>query len=179
MQATQGTTLLFCAVLLGAGCQARLPIDPVRAAPGLEEQAPERPDGAPEDSCWHRDVSPAVIETETRQVIVQPAQLDSDGRVIAPAVWRTERAPRIVRERQEQWIETPCPDMLTPDFVRSLQRALAARGYYRGTPSGEMDRATARAIARYQSDRGTDSDVLSLASARALGLVVIDLSATN
>jgi len=167
-------TSMLCAIALISACVPEG--TEVTRAPGLEETAPLRPDGAPEGSCWHRNVSPAVIETETRQVIVQPAQLDSDGRVMAPAVWRTDRAPRIVKERQEQWVETPCPDVITQEFLESLQRALAARGYFRGSPTGVLDRATARAVRKFQSERGLDSATLSLANARALGLVVIDLS---
>ncbi|MGV6812381.1 MAG: peptidoglycan-binding domain-containing protein [Brevirhabdus sp.] len=169
-------TTMLCAVALAAGCAPEA--GDVARAPGLESDVPLRPEGAAEGTCWHRDVTPAVIETQTRHVIVQPAQMDSEGRVISPAVWRTERAPRIVQERREQWIETPCPAIVTGEFVMSLQRALAARGVYRGTPNGTLDRSTKRAIRAFQAARGLDSAVLSLDSARALGLVVVDLGQT-
>jgi len=143
--------------------------------PDATPDRPLRPEGAPEGSCWHLETTPAVIETATRQIIVQPAEQDSEGRVIRPAIWRTERAPRIVEERQERWIETPCPEVVTQDFVMSLQRALAARGYYRGVASGVLDRATRRAIHAFQAERGLDSTVLSLKSAQLLGLAVIEL----
>jgi len=61
--------------------------------------------------------------------------------------------------------------VLTPDFVASLQRALAARGIYAGVVNGQMDAPTRRAIRRYQKPKGPDSDVLSLATAQELGLV--------
>jgi len=167
-------TTMLCAVALIGACAPQG--SDVARAPGMEDTAPLRPDGAPEGTCWHRDVIPAVIETQTRQIIVQPAQMDSAGRVISPAIWRTERAPRIVRERSEQWIETPCPALITQEFIESLQRALAARGYYRASASGALDRATRRAIRAYQkSEHGLDSAALSLKSARQLGLVVVTL----
>lgn len=171
-----GTIAVTCAAVLAGACMqtSHSPVIASRA-PGLEADAPQSPPGAREGTCWHRDVTPAVIETETRQVIVQPAQVDSTGRIISPAVWRTERAPRILHERTEKWIETPCPGQMGPGFTQSLQRALAARGHFRGQISGTLDRSTRRAIRTYQALHGLDSHVLSLASAQRLGLVVVDL----
>nr|WP_283255008.1 peptidoglycan-binding domain-containing protein [Marivita sp. GX14005] len=153
--------------LIGAGCA---PDDRGgEASAGVPDFASARiapPPGAEPGSCWVRDIAPAEIETVTRQVEVMPGDADGGG-----ARYRTETAQRIVRERAEVIFETPCPDMLTPELVRSLQRALSARGLYRGTVSGEMDLATRRAVRRYQAARNLPSGLLSLSTARALGLV--------
>lgn len=170
--------LLAWTALAGlAACQSTLPApDVMRLAepePGIVRAA-EGPPGAAPDSCWGRDVTPAVIETVTEQVMLQPAEITSDGTVLAPAVFKTETRQRITRERTEIWFEAPCPERMTPGFIASVQRALAARGFHRGAVTGEMDGTTRRAIRRYQQTEGLDSAVLSLAAARRLGLVEVD-----
>ncbi len=137
------------------------------AAPAAEVRTTE--DGR----CYARDVSPAVIETVTEQVLVQPTELSSDGRVLSPAIYRSEKRQRIIRPRRELWFEIPCEKDLTPDFVASLQRALAARGFYHGPITGEVDARTRRAVRAYQRQFGLDSAVLSMAAARKLGLVAV------
>ncbi|AHD00269.1 peptidoglycan-binding domain-containing protein [Leisingera methylohalidivorans] len=131
------------------------------------------PPGAPPGTCWSKHISPAVIETVTSQVQAQPAQTDSSGRVTRPAVFRTETRQQIVQPRQKHWIEIPCPAMMTPDFIRTLQRALAVRGIYRGPVHGQMDAATRTAVQRYQAPLGLDSGTLTLTSARRLGLIAV------
>lgn len=69
------------------------------------------------------------------------------------------------------WFEIPCPDQMTPDFVASLQRALAVRGHYSGPVTGQVNSATRDAVRAYQRENGLDSDVLSLAAAKRLGLI--------
>lgn len=124
--------------------------------------------------CLSRQTTPAIIETVTEQVIVQPAVLDSDGSLRSPAAYRTVTRQRILRERREVEFETPCPEVLTAEFNASVQRALKARGYYTGPITGAMDTRTGRAIQRFQRDRGNvDTPVLSLRSARDLGLVAV------
>jgi peptidoglycan hydrolase-like protein with peptidoglycan-binding domain len=69
---------------------------------------------------------------------------------------------------------------MTPAFIASVQRALKARGYYRGPVTGALDTRTGRAIQRYQRDRGdVDSATLSLRSARDLGLVAVPREAAQ
>ena len=106
----------------------------------------------------------------TEQVLVHPPQIDASGAVTYPAVYRTETRQEILRDRKELWFETLCSEEITPAFIASLQRALAARGYYGGAADGRMSLATKRAIRSYQAEQGVDSDVLSLAAARQLGL---------
>ena len=150
-------------------CQMAAPSDAVVRA-GDTASAPP---GADPNSCYGRHTTPAIVETVTEQVIVQPPQISDDGTVTYPAIYRTETRQEIVRERKELWFETLCDEALTSEFVASVQRALAVRGHYSGAADGKMDRATRRAIRNYQSAQGLDSDVLSLAAARKLGLVAL------
>ena len=131
------------------------------------------PPGAAPGTCWGKTVSPAVVETVTRKVLLQPAQISSDGRVQAPPIYKDETRQEVVKPRRDTWYEIPCAADLTPEFVASLQRALAARGYYRGPATGEMDNATKTAIQRYQRDEGLNSKTLSVAAARKLGLIAV------
>ncbi len=137
------------------------------------------PPDAPEGSCWGHDVTPAVVETVTVPVLVQPAQIGADGGVRQPAVYRNETRPQIVREREEIWFQTPCETDMTPDFVASVQRALEARGAYGGPITGVIDPRTRAAIRRFQKPQGLDSGVLSLAAARQLGLAVAERPAST
>lgn len=123
--------------------------------------------------CWGRDVAPAVVQTVTAHELDQPAVLGPDGTVLAPATYRSVIRQDIVRERDEQAFETICPPVYTADFVASLQRALAARGYYDGPASGVLDRATERAVQDFQRDGGPDTPLLSIDAARRLGLIVL------
>lgn len=170
--------LLICAVALSglAACSAN------RAGPGgLDEPAVTRlnqsaPPGAEPGSCWGKIVTPAIIETVTHQVMLQPAQVLVDGTVPQPAIYKTETRQEIVRERHKTWFLVPCAATMTPKFIASTQRALAARGLYKGAISGEMDARTRAAVRRYQKPQGLDSGILSLAAARKLGLVAIEMS---
>lgn len=150
-----------------AACQ---PLPPGPAAPADLAAAPP---GAPPGSCWGKEVSPAVIETVTEQVEIAPPSLDATGQPIAPARYATETRQEIVAERAVRWIETPCPAIVTPAFIASLQRALAARGAYGGPITGVLDPRTRTAIRRHQAQRGLDSDILALETARTLGLVEV------
>ena len=125
--------------------------------------------------CWEGDITPAVIETVSEQVLVSPEERAEDGRVITPATYRSETRQRIAQEREVVWFRTPCDAELTVEFVASLQRALKARGYHQGATTGTLDAETAEAVRRYQAERGLDSARLSLGAARQLGLSVIPL----
>ncbi len=133
--------------------------------------APSDPSGTRPGACYGEDLSPAVIEVVSEQELLEPAQFAPDGSLLKPALYRTTTRQQIVTPRRELVFEVPCPEMFTPDFIASLQRALAARGLYRDTPSGEMDTATRQAIRAYQSAAGLDSDLLSMESALRLGLI--------
>ena len=162
----------LCAVLLVTGCtRVSLPAVARMGEPELVKTRAAPPPGATPDSCYGQDATPAVIETVTEQIMLQPAQIAADGSVLYPAVYKTETRQAIIEEREELWFETPCSADLTPDFVASLQRALKVRGYYKGSVNGEMTNRTRRAIRAFQAPQGLDSAILSKAAARQLGLV--------
>ncbi|MGJ8611689.1 MAG: peptidoglycan-binding domain-containing protein, partial [Octadecabacter sp.] len=75
-------------------------------------------------TCFARATTPALIETVTEQVIVQPANVRSDGTVESPAAFRTVTRQQILRERREVEFEAPCDTIQTPQFIASVQRAL-------------------------------------------------------
>lgn len=162
-------TALVAALALGActdiGAVSRSNIDPVSLA--------SAPPGAAPGTCWDKTVSPAVVETQTRKVELQPAQISSDGRVQSAPIYKTETQQIVVRPRRENWFEIPCADVLTHDFVASLQRALAARGHYNGPPTGKIDLRTRQAIHRFQRSEGFDNPTLTVAAARKLGLIAV------
>ncbi|WP_299623991.1 peptidoglycan-binding domain-containing protein [uncultured Tateyamaria sp.] len=132
------------------------------------------PPGAAPGTCWGKTVSPAVVETVSHKVLLQPAQISSDGRIQAPPIYKTEEMQQVVRPRKEDWFQVPCDTQMTPDFIASVQRALEARGYYRGPITSEMDMRTRAAVRRYQQSEGFDSPVLSTAAARKLGLIAVE-----
>ena len=169
-------TAYRAALLLGcvglAACETSAPASPP-PEPGVLEATRNGPAGAAKGTCWGRTVSPAVIETVTEQVQIAAAKMNPDDTVAKPPVYKTETRQEIVKARVDNWFETPCPDVLTPEFNSSLQRALLARGFYTGPITGDMDTPTRAAVQRYQSADGPDSGVLALKSARALGLVAI------
>lgn len=138
--------------------------------PELVHTRAEPPPGAREGSCWGKHVTPAEVETVTHQILLQPAEIRTDGSVSAPAIYKTETLQQITKERRELWFETPCAPELTPEFVSSLQRALKVRDLYRGPVTGYLDPRTRRAVRKYQAPQGLDSGILSLAAARKLGL---------
>jgi hypothetical protein len=128
------------------------------------------PPKGPEGACWQADIKPAVIETVTDQILLEPEGLAEDGRTI-PAIYGTETSQRIVEDRETVWFRAPCASEMTVDFVATVQRALKARGFYLLPLTGVMDAPTRDAIRRYQRGRGLDSDHLSLAAARDLGIL--------
>lgn len=162
---------------------ALLMLSACATAPEVARSAPlgAALDPRPEDAvCLGRALTPAVIETVTEQVLVQPAVLTADEQVLEPARFRTVTRQRILKERGEVEFEVPCPDRMTTEFVASLQRALKVRGYYTGPITGRLDAPTGRATRDYQVARGDhDTPILTLASARALGLVAHDQPIPN
>lgn len=169
---------LISAALTGLAACGQIPAPDLAALvdpAGIQVSRGMGPPGADPGACYGRETTPAVIETVTEQVMIQPPQISSSGQVIEPGVFVTETRQRIVRERRELWFETPCEVQRgDAEFISNLQRALEARGHFRGMITGVMDARTRRAVRSYQASEGLDSAVLSVAAARRLGLLVWD-----
>ena len=133
------------------------------------------PPGARPGACYGKDVTPAVIEQVTERALVAEAEIGPEGNIIAPAQYEERTSHQVVKGRDEIYFETPCPPRWTPDFIASVQRALATRGIYKGEASGTLDHATRQAIRAFQVQNGLNSGILSTENARALGLVELDL----
>jgi hypothetical protein len=166
---------LLLALALAACVQPGTPDVPSRGdfSAELVVRSDPGPPPGPEGACWQADVRPAVIETVTDQVLLQPETVAEDGSVI-PAVYGSKTHQRIVEDRATVWFRAPCASELTVDFIATLQRALKARGFYLLPLTGVMDAPTRDALRRFQRGRGLDSDHLSLAAARDLGLIAAD-----
>lgn len=168
--------LLLAAGLALAGCLAA----PEPPQAGLDDEVVITdftlgPPGARPGVCYGKDVTPAVIEQVTEKVLVAPPEIGPEGNVIRPAKYEEKVSQRVVTGRDEIFFETPCPPRWTPEFIASVQRALAARGVYRGAITGTLDAETRNAIRAFQIADGLNSGILSTESARKLGLVEVDL----
>jgi hypothetical protein len=124
--------------------------------------------------CQARENVPAIFEHVMGEVRVTQAEIAPDGTVVRRAAYRKAPVTTMVRPRSEMIFDAVCGHQMTPEFIASLQRALAARGYFAGNVSSTMDPPTNAAVHLYQKERGLDSAQLSLETARALGLITVD-----
>jgi len=160
--------------LFVAGCDpASLAEADAPPEPGVLEATRVGPAGAADGTCWGKTVTPAVVQTVTKQEQIKPAVVNEDGTIGAPPKYRSTTTQEIVSARRDNWFETPCKEVLTPELISSLQRALFARGLYAGSISGEMNADTRAAIRRLQAKAGTNSPVLMLETAQNLGLIAV------
>jgi len=67
----------------------------------LVESFAAPPPGSDPNSCWGKDVTPAVIETVTQDILVQPAEVSSDGTVVSEPIYKRETRQAIVKERAD------------------------------------------------------------------------------
>lgn len=171
---------LGVALLVLGACGPEVPVAPLApedlTVAALPVAGAKGPPARPAGACWGRDTIPALIETVTDSRLDRAEERDASGRVIRPARYTSTAHQRMIHDRQEVFIRTPCYDQLTQDTIVTLQRALKARGYYRQALTGALDPATQLAIRRYQADHGLDTSVLSLKAAETLGLVSVDRS---
>lgn len=165
--------ITFVMALLGLAACSDQTVSANLVASDFREVHDAPPAGADPAACWSKATAPAQIATVTHKVLLQPAEIGPNGKVISPPVYRTEAQPKVIAPRQQTWFETPCPPAYTPEFIASIQRALQARGHYRGPITSAMDKRTKAAIRRFQREQALNSAVLSTASARMLGLVAV------
>ncbi|MGO4854310.1 peptidoglycan-binding domain-containing protein [Phaeovulum sp. W22_SRMD_FR3] len=166
---SHAVTATLCAVIgVALWLPARAQAEEMSLAGQIELKEPTPQPGV----CYVIQTKPAVFETTTEQIQVSAERRDpKTGEVIRPARYRTETRQRMVSARVPQWFRTPCLEQLTDDGIATLQRALQARGVFRGEITGRYDRATQRAVHVWQKARGLDSGKLSFQLARELGLV--------
>lgn len=115
---------------------------------------------------------------EVGRAMVQPATLGVttlNGRQCW-ARYSTSGAQPQNGQIEETAFRVPCPELMTTDFIATLQRALAARGQYDGPITGQADRATRDAVRVFQRIQGFDSPILTLDTAQRLGLVPANLA---
>ncbi|SIN82561.1 peptidoglycan-binding domain-containing protein [Vannielia litorea] len=160
---------LACGVLVLSACVQPPEVQKL-SAPAAILTTTEAPTGATPGTCWGKETTPPETRTVIEPVLVQPAQIASDGTVMNPPIYRREPQQYITKPASHRWFETPCAADMTPEYIASVQRALAARGVYQSAATGEMDAKTRRAIRKFQAPQGLDSETLSLAAARTLGL---------
>ncbi|MEP2029102.1 MAG: peptidoglycan-binding protein [Paracoccaceae bacterium] len=167
---------VFAALFVLGGCETGgvKPGSPSDSQDSLNISSDVPPE-APPGTCWEKIVGPSVTKTVTEQVLVKPAELAANGQIENPPVYRYQQREAVVRKGNTTWFETLCPDILTKEFIASLQRALAARKLYTGAITGTMNTPTRSAVRKIQEPQGVNSDVLSIAAARSLGLVSIRL----
>jgi hypothetical protein len=128
----------------------------------------ERPKGV---GCVANIAGPAVTEIISETILVEPAQIGPDGVETRPAIYRKITRPQTINEGSGTWFMRVCDVELTPDVIATLQRALSARGAYRGFATGQMDARTMRAIQSYQAARGLDSAQVSVEMLVEFGLL--------
>ena len=170
--ATKRGIASLCTLATLAACDAPSSVSREAQAP---QTRPPLASPVAQGACRTLETVPAVYEHVMGEIQVVQGQVAEDGTVIRAPVYRQAPVPRIVRERGEITFDVPCPAQMTPEFIRSVQRALIARGYLSGTVSGTLDARTNASIRRYQTERGLQSAQLSLETARALGLIAVDL----
>lgn len=125
--------------------------------------------------CWGHIPGQQITEIVSDIVLATPAIVDASGRETSPAIYRKVTRPQTFNEGDGRWFTRTCDTALTPDFVMTLQRALQARGLYRGEATGVMDARTRRGVKGYQTPQGLDSSVLSQVAAQQLGLIAVEL----
>ncbi|WP_245771006.1 peptidoglycan-binding domain-containing protein [Natronohydrobacter thiooxidans] len=77
---------------------------------------------------------------------------------------------------EEVAFRVPCPEAMGRGFIKTLQRALMARGYHEGPVTGVADAQTRAAVQAFQRAGGFNSPILTLETAQRLGLVPIELT---
>lgn len=139
---------------------------------GCNEEVKNIPHVVPPSICKKTYETPAIIETKTEHLLVTPAKTDAAGKIIQKARYKTQTRQEIISPRKTLEFNAVCPDVLTPGFVTSLQRALAARGAYTAALNGRYDPQTRRAVLKYQSGMGIKSGDLAMITAQEFGLIV-------
>ena len=107
-----------------SGCQPAVPAAP--AITSLKKELVTKTGNTPPSKgkgiCWAEDVTPAIIETVTEQVLLRPEIRGPDGAILRAAVFQSEAAQRIVQDRRAVWFRAPCSDFQEPASAAILPR---------------------------------------------------------
>jgi hypothetical protein len=110
--------------------------------------------------------TPAVYRTVTRRRQVAPARNET---IVVPAEWREEQRVRSAAA-EPVWLAAPCVRDLTPAAIGRIQVALAAQGHPSADPRGTWGEGSTRALEHFQHSRGLHAGALTLESLEALGV---------
>lgn len=108
-----------------------------------------------------------VYETMTRRVVDRPA---SERRIEIPAEYETLTRRVKVSDGDVKWMPVLCETNVTTETVRSLQRALQAKGYNPGSVDGQLGPGTMQAVSAYQRAEGLATGELTLQTLNKLGV---------
>ncbi|SLN30228.1 Putative peptidoglycan binding domain protein [Roseovarius litorisediminis] len=161
---------LFLTALVLAACQSALPRPFKPEVVQLLDQEPQYPRPG---TCWEKSSIPDAGAPLTGRMWEIPSSSGTNGSDVKPAADDAELQESDFEARKDIWFETPCREVLTPEFIASLQRALKARNLYAGPVTGEYGTQTSAAVYSYQAPQGLQTGVLSIAAARQMGLVAI------
>lgn len=114
---------------------------------------------------------PAQYDTMTVRKLVSPA---SEKRIKIPAAYQTVTRNEKVTAEKMEWNRVMCEVNMTAANVRTLQTALADKGYYKAGVDGIMGRNTLSAARAYALDNNlpAGSNYISMEVAKKLGLKI-------
>ncbi len=131
---------------------------------------PNKPHWTAPETCWTREVVQVRILSDAREDELE-IQAEHANSVFLWSRFNPDARPQTHIEERLVWFATPCPDELTPEHIRTLQRALAVRGLFIGVETGELDEPTIQAIRAYQSARTLHSGRLARETLVQMGVV--------
>ncbi len=108
-----------------------------------------------------------LYETVTRRVVDRPA---SERKIEIPAEYETVTRRVKVADGEVKWMPVLCEANVTTETVRSLQRALSAKGYSPGSIDGQLGPGTMDAVMKYQRAEGLAIGELTLQTLKKLGV---------
>lgn len=113
--------------------------------------------------------TPAEYKTIRTQLLVTPPE---EKRIPVPAEYQTVTSQVLVSEGKAEWKSILCQTNTTPAVVQEIQRALAARNFYRGKITGTINRETSAAITAFQQANGLATGGLTIETVEKLEVSV-------
>jgi len=110
---------------------------------------------------------PAVYEKRRIKEIVTPEHTET---YTVPAVFKDIEKTRVTQPVDAVWRRVLCRRNASPDLVRHIQQALAAKGYNPGAIDGHLGTQTVQAMQKFQADNNLPQGQISLESVKALGI---------